>query len=147
MNISKKHLFVKKSQLPNSGRGLFTRVVIQKGDRIAEYKGRIEPWKAVRKQDGYNGYLLRLNRTTAINALPYKMAQGRFANDAAGLIRKTGLRNNAEYLIYGDRCFIEATRTIHPGEEIFVGYGREFWALQKILGLCPKVRTDQSKSS
>lgn len=127
----KKYLFVKKSSLPGAGMGLFTRITFFKGDRIVEYKGRRQPWKEVKGEDGYNGYLLRLNRTTAINALPYKKALGRFANDAAGLGRSQGLRNNAEYLIYGDRCFIEATRTINKGEEILVDYGKAFWDLQK----------------
>ena len=133
MNIPKKHLFVKKSQLPYAGDGLFTRVVIRKGDRIVEYKGRLRPWKEAKKEDGYNGYILRLDRTTAIDALPYKKAFGRFANDAAGLSRIRGLRNNAEYLIYGDKCFIHAANAIPEGAEIFVGYGKEFWDLQRRL--------------
>jgi uncharacterized protein len=131
MIIPKKHLFVKKSQLHYSGEGLFTRVVIRKGDRIVEYKGRHRPWKEAKKDDGYNGYILRLDRTTAIDALPYKKALGRFANDAEGLSRVRGLRNNAEYLIYGDQCFIYATRPIPNHAEIFVSYGKEFWDLQK----------------
>jgi len=128
-----KSLYVRKSKIPGAGLGLFTRIPFAKGDRIVEYKGRREPWKKVKAEDGYNGYLLRLNRTTAINALPYKKALGRFANDAKGSGRKTGLRNNAEYLIYGNRCFIEATRSINRGEEILVDYGQAFWDLQKKL--------------
>lgn len=131
MIVPKKHLFVKKSQLPYAGEGLFTRVVIRKGDRIVEYKGRHRPWKEAKKEDGYNGYLLRLDRTTAIDALPYKRALGRFANDAAGLSRMRGLRNNAAYLIFGNQCFIHATRTIPKGAEILVSYGKEFWDLQR----------------
>lgn len=135
MNILKKDLFIKKSLLPGAGKGLFTSVVIFKGDRIVEYKGRKRDWQEAKKEDGYNGYLLRLSRSTALDALPYKKAFGRYANDAAGHFRIPGLRNNAEYLIYGDRCFIEATRTIPKGAEIFVGYGKEFWELQRNLGL------------
>ena len=111
--------------------GLFAAVPFKTGERITEYRGRKESWKAVKDTDGHNGYLLRLNRTTAINALSYKKSPGRYANDAAGLVRKQGLRNNAEYLIYGDRCFIEATKSIKKGDEIFVSYGKEFWKLQK----------------
>ena len=133
MASAKKNLYVKKSKLPGAGLGLFTNVKIAKGDRIVDYKGRREPWSKVKVEDGYNGYLLRLNRTTAINALPYKKALGRFANDAYGASRKIGLRNNAEYLIYGNQCFIEATRTINKRDEILVGYGRDFWLLQKKL--------------
>jgi len=106
-------------------------MVIRKGDRIVEYKGRRRAWREAKHEDGHNGYLLRLNRTTAIDALPYKKSLGRFANDAAGLARVRGLANNAEYILYADRCFIEATRTIQAGDEILVGYGREFWALQR----------------
>ncbi len=123
-----------------AGYGLFTRVVIHRGDRIVEYRGRLRLWREAKKEDGYNGYLLRLNRTTAIDALPYKKAYGRFANDAAGLYRTRGLHNNAEYLIYGCQCFIEAIRTIPKGAEIFVGYGQEFWALQRKI-------EDQRKSA
>jgi hypothetical protein len=131
MNILRKDLFIKKSGLPRAGKGLFTQVAIRPGDRIIEYKGRRERWMDVKHEDGYNGYLLRLNRSTAINALPYHKALGRFANDAAGLQRVPGIRNNATYNIYGDRCFIEATRAIPAGGEILVSYGREFWTLQR----------------
>jgi hypothetical protein len=61
--------------------------------------------------------------------LPYKKALGRFANDAAGLTRVSGVHNNAEYNIYGEKCYIEAIRTIEKGMEIFVNYGKEYWDL------------------
>lgn len=130
---STQSLFIKRSRLPNAGKGLFTRVDFMKGDRIVEYAGRRRKWKDVKHQDGHNGYLLRLNRTTAIDARPKRSGKGRYANDAMGLARVPGLRNNAEYLIYGNRVFIEATRNIRKGEEIFVSYGKEFWTLQKRL--------------
>ena len=142
MTSLEKNLVIKKSKIPGAGLGLFAKIPFRKGDRVVEYKGRREPWKKVKAQDGYNGYLLRLNRTTAINALPYKKALGRFANDANGLGRAAGLTNNAEYLIYGDRCFIEATHSINKGEEILVSYGHEFWALQRKLRTEYKERTN-----
>ncbi len=133
MNIPSKSLLIKPSLLPNAGKGLFTLVDIRKGDRIVEYKGRRRKWKEVKHLDGHNGYLLRLSRTTAIDAQPTLNAKGRYANDAMGLTRMPGLRNNAEYLIYGDRVYIEATRNIRKGEEVLVSYGREFWALKRKL--------------
>ena len=126
-------LEIKRSLLPNAGKGLFTKIAIKKGARIVEYRGTIRLWKDVRHLDGYNGYLLRLSRTHAIDAQPLRSGKGRYANDAMGLARVMGLRNNAEYLIYGDRCFIEATRNIEAGEEILVSYGRAFWTLQRKL--------------
>jgi SET domain-containing protein len=127
-----RHVFVKRSRLPGAGKGLFANVDFNRGDRITEYAGRKRKWADVKDEDGYNTYLLRLDRATAIDARLSK-SPGRFANDALGFVRVAGLRNNAEYNIYGDRCFIEATKKIKKGEEIFVGYGREFWALQKRL--------------
>ena len=131
--IPSSHLQIKPSRLPNAGKGLFTKTPIKKGQRIVEYKGRIRLWKEVKHLDGYNGYLLRLSRTLAIDAEPLRSGKGRYANDAMGLTRVRGLRNNAEYLIYGDQCFIEATRNINAGEEVFVSYGRAFWLLQQKL--------------
>jgi hypothetical protein len=129
MALLEKHLYIRKSQLPYAGKGLFTNIDIKKGERIVEYKGRIQPWKEVKDQDGYNGYLLRINWQTTINALPYKKALGRYANDAQGIHRKKGIRNNAEYVTEGKKCFLEATRTISKHEEILVGYGSEYWKL------------------
>lgn len=102
-----------------------------KGACIVEYKGRLEKWSEVKDQDGYNGYLLRVNTRWAINALPYKRALGRFANDAKGIYRNDIYSNNAEFLIEGKRCFIFAKREIKPNEEILVSYGREYWNLIK----------------
>jgi len=128
-----KHLIVKKSKLPDAGKGLFTRINISKGTRIVEYKGRIQPWREVKEQDGINGYLMYINRNVVINALPAPKTRGRYANDARGLVRIEGVRNNSEYVSEGKRCFIEATRNIKAGEEIFVNYGREYWTLMKRL--------------
>lgn len=134
MPLLEKFLIVRKSQLPKAGKGLFTKVQIRKGTRIVEYKGRIQPWRKVKDEDGHNGYLMYINRNTVINALPAVKTLGRYANDARGLTRIEGLCNNAEYVSEGKRCFIEATRTIEPGEEILVGYGRAYWTLiKKIL--------------
>ncbi len=127
-------LIIKRSQLPNSGLGLFTLDDIPRGGRIVEYAGRRRRWRDVKHLDGKNGYLLRLNRTTAIDAKPQNSGKGRYANDAAGLSRVPGLKNNADYLIYGDRVYIEAKRRIRKGEEVLVSYGREFWALQRLIG-------------
>lgn len=127
-----KRLYVSQSQLPGAGSGLFANVDFKKGDRITEYAGPLRKWSLVKNQDGYNGYLLRINDHVAIDARPSKTF-GRFANDAAGFSRVKGLRNNAEFLIYGCYCHIEATRPIKKGEEIFVDYGKEFWEVHRKL--------------
>jgi len=131
MALLEKLIFVKRSRIPGAGLGLFAKKPIRKGACIVEYKGRLEKWRDVKHQDGYNGYLLRVNARWAINALPYKKALGRFANDAKGISRHRELSNNSEYLLEGKRCYIFATRDIAAGEEILVSYGRAYWDLIK----------------
>ena len=60
-------LIVKTSQLPNSGKGLFTTTPIKKGENVIEYKGEIIDWKEYEKrvdldQDGYLFFINKKNR-------------------------------------------------------------------------------------
>ncbi len=131
MALLEKHLYIKKSLLPNAGKGLFTKVAISKGIRIAEYKGKLERWVDVRneEEDGTNMYLLQVSARKAINAKNYLTTLARYANDARGTSKVAGLRNNCELVSEGDRCYIESLRGIKRFEEILVGYGKEYWAL------------------
>lgn len=131
MALLEKSLFVRKSNLPQAGKGLFTKIDISKSTRILEYKGKKRKWKEVKHLDGYNGYLMYITRNAVIDALHYKKTLGRYANDARGFNRIPKLRNNCEYVSEGDRCYLEAKRSIKKGEELLVGYGKEFWQLQR----------------
>ncbi len=127
MALLEKHLYIKKSTLRGAGKGLFTKVLIPKGARIVEYKGKVFTWKQVEKMpDDRNGYVFYFNRNYVIDAWKHK-GFAHFANDAKGLVKQEGIRNNSEYVTEGKRCFVEATRDIPAGSEIFVGYGAEYW--------------------
>lgn len=127
MALLEKQLFVKKSTIPNSGKGLFTRKPIPKGTRIVEYKGRISSWKDVKDEDGKNAYIFYVNRNHVINALPVKSALARYANDARGLVKIKGLTNNCDYITEGTRAFIVSKKDIPAGSEILVDYGADYW--------------------
>jgi SET domain-containing protein len=127
MALLEKQLYVKKSTIPDSGKGLFTRKFIPKGTRVVEYKGKITKWKDVADEDGKNGYIFYVNRNHVINALPTKKALARYANDARGLKRITGLVNNCDYVTDGLKAYIESKRDIPAGAEIFVDYGKDYW--------------------
>jgi SET domain-containing protein len=128
MALFDKHLFVKKSTLPNAGKGLFTRIFIPKGAKITEYKGEVLTWKEVEKMADYrNGYVFYFNKNYVIDAWKTKKGVAHFANDARGITRVAGVRNNAEYDTEKKRCYIVATRDIPAGSEIFVSYGAEYW--------------------
>src|SRR4051812_18059538 len=101
MALLEKQLFVKKSTIPNSGKGLFTKKFIPKGTRIVEYKGKISTWKDVKDEDGRNGYIFYVNRNHVINALPTTKPLARYANDARGLVKIKGIINNSDYVTDG----------------------------------------------
>ncbi len=84
-------------------------------------------WKEVNHRKCSNRYIFYIDRNHVIDASNHGKALGRYANDAKGLYRHEGLKNNAEYVADGYRVFIEATRDIPAGSEILVDYGREYW--------------------
>ena len=55
MTINQNKLIVKRSGLPDTGKGLFTKIFIPKGTAIVEYKGTITTWKDVDHTNGENG--------------------------------------------------------------------------------------------
>lgn len=127
MALLEKQVQVKESTLPNAGKGLFARTFIPRGTRIVEYKGKITTWKEVDDNDGNNGYIYYVKRNHVIDAARHRAALARYANDARGLQRVKGVSNNSEYVEDGLKVFIEARKDIHPGQEILVEYGKEYW--------------------
>ena len=127
MVLLEDQLVVKRSKLPGSGKGLFTKKFIPKGTRIVEYKGRISTWKDVNHQEWDNGYIFYVKRDHVIDAAPYKKAMARFANDARGINKVKGITNNSEYKEDGLRVFIVAKKDIPAGSEILVDYGKDYW--------------------
>ena len=122
-------LIVKKSQLPNAGKGLYTTKAIKKGEKVIEYKGEIIDWKEYEKRVALDedGYLFFINKKKCIDAYHTPEHKARYANDAAGLSVVKGLKNNCKYEVFDDKCFIVAEKNINPGEEIFVTYTKEYW--------------------
>lgn len=122
-------LVVKKSQLPSAGKGLFTTKDIKKGSKIIEYRGEVIDWKEYckRVKDDKDGYLAFISRKKCIDAYNTPQYKARYANDAEGLIKIKGIKNNAEYQIIDDKVYIVATRDIKAGEEIFVSYSKDYW--------------------
>ncbi len=141
MAFLEKYLVVKRSTLPGAGKGLFTKVFIPKGTRIVEYKGEILTWKEVEKMtEERNGYVFYVNSKHVIDAWNFKKALARYANDARGIARVKGIRNNAEYVVAKKRCYIDAVKDIPAGSEILVGYGAEYWQVIRY-----NIRLEQNK--
>jgi len=148
MALLEKQLYVKKSNLPGAGKGLFTKKFIPKGARIVEYIGEKLEWKEVEKMaEDRNGYVFFFTNKYVIDAWNFKKALARYANDARGLARVEGLKNNADYVTEKKRCFIEATKDIPAFSEIFVGYGAEYWQVIRYNIRLEQQRLKRSKKN
>ena len=127
-------LVVKKSQLPKAGKGLFTINEISKGETVCEYEGERITWAEAERrneEDDQSGYVFYITKKNCIDAFAYIDTFGRYANDAAGLGRVKGLRNNAVYEVRENKVYIVATRKIKAGAEVFVSYGKQYWKVMK----------------
>lgn len=127
MELFEKKVEVKVSVLPGAGKGLFAKELIPKGTRIVEYKGKISTWKEVDDDDCNNGYIYYVKRHHVIDASRHANSLARYANDAKGLRRVTGITNNAEYVEEGLKVYIESRKNIPAGSEILVEYGKDYW--------------------
>jgi SET domain-containing protein len=115
--------------LPGSGKGLFTRIPIKKGEDVVEYKGDVIPWSEclLREEKGKGDYFMYVSSKNCIDAGPTKQHLARYANDARGYAKVEGLTNNSFYETRGKRVFIVARKNIPADAEIFVGYGKQYW--------------------
>ena len=102
-----------------------------------------------RSENGRGGYAFYVSKKRCIDAFDYPDALARYANDARGLTRIPGLRNNALYAIRKGQPFIQATRDIKPGEEIFVYYGPDYWKehAEEVAAYKKRVRSEAAKQA
>lgn len=131
-------LYVKKSKIPKSGKGLFTDAPIKRGDIVCEYEGEKISWKECEARNAKlpgnkkGAYFFYINNRNCVDAAHALDTFGRYANDASGPSKIEGLRNNSNYEVIKGKPYIVAKRNIKAGEEILVSYGKEYWEV--ILG-------------
>lgn len=108
---------IKKSKI--QGRGGFATRLIRKGTRVAEYLGdRISHEEGDRRYDDdtmkrHHTFLFVVDKRIVIDA-------GKGGNDARFINHSCD--PNCETVIEARRVFIEAVRTIHPGDELTYDY-------------------------
>ena len=139
------NLEIKKSKIPKAGKGLFAKAVFKRGEPILEYTGEQITWAQCKKRnealDGVGAYYFYVSESKCIDALYCLDSMARYANDAAGFVRIPGVRNNSRFEIIKGKPYIVASRTINPGDEIFVSYGKAYWDALRYNGLGPKEKT------
>ncbi|KAA0210361.1 MAG: hypothetical protein OZ913_02485 [Ignavibacteriaceae bacterium] len=123
-------LFIKKSNIPRAGLGLYTSKKILKGEIIAEYQGKIYSWDKCLERaydEDKEGYVFYIDKEHCIDAYDYPESLARYANDAEGYYRVKGIKNNSEYITKNGSVFIVATCDINSYSEIFTPYGEQYW--------------------
>ena len=122
------YLYIKESQIADSGNGLFTAIPIYKDEVIAIFKGKIfsDEEAQYRATNGEDGYIINLPDGTLLDSMKVKCF-AKYANDALGFV-KTKYKNNSKITFdeNGNVCIV-AKRNILVGEEIFCSYGNKYW--------------------
>ncbi|MES2746798.1 MAG: SET domain-containing protein, partial [Bacteroidota bacterium] len=90
------YLYVKNSQLVNSGNGLFTAIAIYKDEIIAVFNGEIlsDNESDVRAKLGNNNYFMNLLNGSILDCM-HTDGFAKYANDASGF-SKSEFKNNAK---------------------------------------------------
>ena len=127
------YLFIDTSQLPNSGKGLYTAIAIYKDEVISLFKGELlTTFQAkIRANKGNDKYFISLPNGTMMDSM-HISCFAKYANDAEGF-KKSLFKNSAKIALDedGNVCIV-ATRNIKVNEEIFCGYGRAYWKRHSI---------------
>jgi len=125
-----KHLQIRKSTIPNAGKGLFAylenspnnSIVFRNGDTICQYNGEhISREELMNRYQGKTApYAFQLNQNEMIDSA-LDRGIGSLANTKAN-------HNNARFSINNQNhtVSIKATKNIRNGEEIFIPYGRSY---------------------
>ena len=122
------YLYAETSQLPNSGKGLYTAIDLFENEVISLFKGEIltDSEAKTRADSGNDQYFINQLDGTIMDSINVP-CYAKYANDAEGYSR-SDFKNNAKITLdEDDHVCLVATRDISIGEEVFCGYGKEYW--------------------
>lgn len=122
------YLYIQKSQIENSGNGLFTAIEIYKEEIISVFKGRI-----LTNNEAASIVLLN-NDKYFINLLDGTILDSntvdcfaKYANDSNGFMKSKYKNNSKISLDESNNVCLIATKKIKSNEEIFCSYGKRYW--------------------
>lgn len=126
-----KKVSISPSSIPGSGMGLFADEPIRRGELIVLVTG--EKY-AVDSDVVLDNDLYLLDSGDGSNDYIDVTGPAMYANDACGLTRIPGMVNNSLFRLLEDgSMWLEATRSIKAGQEIFASYGRAYWTAVRNL--------------
>jgi uncharacterized protein len=122
------YLYIQKSQIENSGNGLFTAIEIYKEEIISIFKGKIitntEAESIVKLNE--DKYFINLLDGTILDSNTVDCF-AKYANDSNGFIKSKYKNNSKITLDESNNVCLIATKNIKSNEEIFCSYGKRYW--------------------
>ena len=122
------YLYIQKSQIENSGNGLFTAIKIYKEEIISIFKGKIitnnEAESIVKLNE--DKYFINLLDGTILDSNT-EDCFAKYANDSNGFIKSKYKNNSKISLDEANNVCLIATKNIKSNEEIFCSYGKRYW--------------------
>jgi SET domain-containing protein len=122
------YLYIQKSQIENSGNGLFTAIEIYKEEIISIFKGKIitnnEAESIVKLNE--DKYFINLLDGTILDSNTVDCF-AKYANDSNGFIKSKYKNNSKITLDESNNVCLVATKNIKSNEEIFCSYGKRYW--------------------
>lgn len=122
------YLYIQKSQIENSGNGLFTAIEIYKEEIISIFKGKIitnnEAESIVKLNE--DKYFINLLDGTILDSNTVDCF-AKYANDSNGFIKSKYKNNSKISLDEANNVCLVATKNIKSNEEIFCSYGKRYW--------------------
>ncbi|MEO8147428.1 MAG: SET domain-containing protein [Bacteroidia bacterium] len=122
------YLYIAHSQVPNTGKGLYTVIPIWKGEIISFFKGELLSRREANKRakKGHNKYFINMPDGSTMDSMHVKCF-ARYANDAEGFVKNKFKTNSVITLDDNDKVCLVAKKYIKAGEEIFCRYGKKYW--------------------
>lgn len=156
-NVEPKALLLKKSNIPDAGKGLYTNEFIEKDKIILEYKGYISNTENLTSSESdvavdvgcgvsiVGSSLAAYINDNIIYQKVYKnqieqLYSPEYISNWDKVFPRWDFSYNCKFVIIGKgeyaRIYIETIRDIQSGEELFIDYGARYW-------LC-RFRTDKN---
>ena len=111
-------LFINKSNIDNSGLGVFTNEFINKNVYLGNYIG-----KKRNKNYPSNSYCIEDYYGNTIDAIDYPRSIFAMINDS----KYSAYKNNCEFITTKNNVEIWTTKIIEKGSELYINYGDDYW--------------------
>lgn len=122
-----KNWSIKKSTVPQAGKGLYSKIKIPKNKVLGEYYGKRYTPDEYSNSNVDPMYVWRANDGTYVDAMPVKTGNPlRYVNAPQNIKQADWI--NTRVVMKNGKVLYKTTRTIRPNEELWVDYGSGYFS-------------------